>query len=88
MTSISLMSTNLSWALAHNSTDLGVEVDTLVVVKVELASNSEDTVDILLARVKLRARAVAWVDPNIVRWVLVTKSARRHRWNPVATIDN
>lgn len=88
MTSTSLMGTNLSWALAHNSTDLGVEVDTLVVVKVELASNCEDTVDILLARVKLRARAVAWVDPKIVRWVLVTKSARWHRWNPVATIDD
>lgn len=82
------MSTNLSWALTHDSTDLGVEVNALVVVKVELASNCEDTVDILLAWVKLRARAVAWVDPNVVRWVLVAQSARWHRWDPVATIDD
>ena len=77
---------NFGRALTKGSTNLSVEVHTLVVEEVRGAGYSENTVDIFLTGIDLSIRRVAWVNPQVVRWVLITKETGWNSRNPVLTI--
>ena len=77
---------NFGRALTEGSTDLSVEVHTLMVEEVRGAGYSENTVDVFLTGIDLSIRRVAWVNPQVVRWVLITKETRWNSRNPVLTI--
>ena len=79
---------NFGRALTEGSTDLSVEVHTLMVEEVRGAGYSENTVDVFLAGIDLSISRVTWVNPQVVRWVLITKGTRRDGGDPVLTIDD